>query len=119
MKKKDLMVVMAACYRTKQPWGITLEKKGNYCEFQWAFKISKEKSHHEGYDKNKFHGEVRFSEDYPGCPHCGTKNFYQCGKCKTIICMPDDIGEKATCPCCGYVAGFKTVEKFDLSGGGY
>ena len=40
--KKDLMVVMAACYRTKQPWGITLEKKGNYCEFQWAFKISKE-----------------------------------------------------------------------------
>lgn len=113
------MVVMATCQKTKKPWGITIEKKGAVCEFQWAFKISREKAGHEGFDKNSFHGQVNFSNDYPGCPHCGARGFYQCAKCKAIICYPQDIGETAQCPCCGNVAGFRDGNDFDLKGGGF
>lgn len=117
--KKDMMVVQATCYRSRKPWGITIEKKGSECEFQWAFKISEEKIRHEGFDKNSFHGRVVFGPDYPGCPHCGAGGFYQCGGCRGIICMPDDIGSVATCPRCGYKAGFNEGGDFDLKGGGY
>lgn len=118
--KKDMMVVMATCYRTHKPWGITIEKKGRTCEFQWAFKIAEEKARHEGYDKNSFHGEVSFAYEYPGCPYCGTTGFYQCSGCGAIICMPEDIGATATCPRCGNTAGFREPGgDFDLKGGGF
>ena len=40
---------MAACERTKQPFGITVDKicSGQY-KFVWAFKIDKEKAQREG-----------------------------------------------------------------------
>lgn len=114
-----MMVVMATCNRTKQPWGITIEKKGKVCEFQWAFKISKEKAHHEGFDKNSFQGQVTFGPDYAGCPYCGAGGFYQCGNCKSIVCMPDEGVERVTCPVCGQSLTLTTGGDFDLRGGGY
>ena len=117
--KKDMMVVMATCYRAKRPWGITIEKKGRHCEFQWAFPLAQDKARREGFDRNSFSGEVQFAGEYPGCPYCGSTGFFQCGKCNAVTCLPEDAGSKVTRPACGTPLTLETGRDFDFKGGGY
>lgn len=55
----EAFAVMAACERTKQPFGITVDKicSGQY-KFVWAFKIDKEKAQREGYGKTNVKGNI-------------------------------------------------------------
>lgn len=68
----EAFAVMAACERTKQPFGITVDKicSGQY-KFVWAFKIDKEKAQREGYGRTKVKGNIILDTEYPGCPYCG------------------------------------------------
>ena len=70
----EAFAVMAACERTKQPFGITVDKicSGQY-KFVWAFKIDKEKAQREGYGKTNVKGNIILDTEYPGCPYCGEK----------------------------------------------
>ena len=70
----EAFAVMAACERTKQPFGITVDKicSGQY-KFVWAFKIDKEKAQREGCGKTNVKGNIILDTEYPGCPYCGEK----------------------------------------------
>lgn len=113
--KREEMVVMATCQKTKKPFGITVQKKGNEYEFTWAFKINPSSVKKEGYDKNKANGNIFMNENFPGCPHCNATSWFQCGKCKSFVCM-DEGTEMVKCPLCGNEGKVVTSDNFDLSG---
>lgn len=116
--KRDDMVIMATCQQTKKTFGITVERKGKDFECVWAFKINAGSAQHEGFDKNKVHGNVSIAASYPGCPHCGASVWYQCGKCKRIVCMPPDQ-KIVQCPECGNKGEIQYANDFDLQGGAF
>jgi len=83
---KNAFVVMAMCEKTKMPFGITVDPRQGKYVFTWSFKLKLEQAKHEGYDKTSVNGEVVYDNDYRGCPYCGSKSFYLCGKCGKIVC---------------------------------
>ena len=114
----EAFAVMAMCSRSKLPYGITVDKIGfGQYKFVWAFKIDQEKAHREGYDAKTVRGGVTIDKEYPGCPHCGAKNFYTCGACGCIVCYHGE--EVVICPKCGNRGEITKVDSIDLRGGGY
>lgn len=109
---------MAVCADHKKPFGITVDCIGpRRYKFVWAFKIDAAKAHREGYDANAVTGSIEYNSEYPGCPYCGSKQFYVCGRCGKVVCYH---GEKTvTCPDCGNTADVEIVEELNLKGGGY
>ncbi len=109
--------VMAVCEETKKTFGITVDYVSlRKYSFEWAFKIDKEKARKEGFDEHSVRGAIVLSPNYPGCPYCGSKQFYIC-KCGRIVCYH---GQKiATCPECGFTGELTTVEEINLKGGGH
>lgn len=115
---KEAFAVMAVCEDAKQPFGITVDKVGQRSyRFMWAFKIDRQKAHREGYDAKSVTGSVDLDTNYPGCPYCGNKQFYICGKCHRIVCWHGH--SEVTCPDCGNKGAIETVEELNLKGGGY
>lgn len=114
---EDAFAVMAACEETKQPFGITVDRiSQRQYKFVWAFKIDKEKAHREGYDARNVTSNVVLDENYPGCPYCGSKEFYICS-CGKIVCYH---GQRiVTCPSCGQRGRITSVSEINLTGGGY
>lgn len=114
---QNAFAVVGTCEETKKPFGITVDPERNNLKFVWAFKIDKEKAHREGFDKRNVRGGITYDEHFPGCPHCGAKQFYVCGNCNSVNCYH---GQKhVTCPSCGMQGEIQTVESIDLQGGGY
>ena len=109
--------IMAVCEEAKKPFGITVDYVGpRRYKFVWAFKIDKEKAHREGYDNKTVTGCVELDPHYPGCLHCGSKQFYICN-CGKIVCYH---GQRVvTCPECGQTGELSAVNEIDLKGGGY
>lgn len=109
--------IMAVCEETKKPFGITVDYRGPHqYSFEWAFIIDRDKAHREGYDEHSVTGSIALADNYPGCPYCGSKQFYICG-CGKIVCYH---GQKvATCPECGMTGELTSVEEINLKGGGY
>jgi len=115
---KDAFAIMACCPYTGNNYGITVDKisNGEY-RFIWAFPIDKDKAHREGYDSRKVKGRISYDDGYPGCPHCGTPDFFQCGNCGAINCYK---GEKnVTCGSCGNSGDCTEAVEFEIKGGGY
>ena len=114
----DAFAVMAMCSRAKKPYGITVDKirDGQY-KFVWAFKIDQDNAHREGYDSKTVRGGITLDKEYPGCPHCGAKDFYTCGSCGAVVCYRGE--EAVTCPKCGFQGEIRKVDAVDLRGGGY
>ena len=115
---KKAFAIVAECPNEKKPYGITVDPiSEKEFKFVWGFRISRESASREGFDKKKVHGSIQYDVNYKGCPYCGSKSFYICGKCGTVVCYH---GEKeVTCPVCGYHSGGQEANEFDLSGGGY
>jgi transcription elongation factor Elf1 len=82
----------------------------------WAFPINDRKAKHEGFDANTVTGSMDSDDEYPGCPHCGSMGFVQCG-CGKIGC--NDGSDYYTCPWCGDSGELESADSFDVSGGGY
>ena len=114
----EAFAVMAACERTKQPFGITVDKicSGQY-KFVWAFKIDKEKAQREGYGRTKVKGNIILDTEYPGCPYCGEKRHIVCSSCNKFFCYHGQ--EHVTCLNCGTSGNVVSVEQVDLKGGDY
>lgn len=113
----EAFAVVAGCPKVKQLYGITVNRCGYNYRLMWSFKISKEAAKREGYDKKTVKGAIDYDADYPGCPYCGSKQFYVCGNCGKLVCYYGE--EKVTCPMCGYSSGVQMVEEIDLTGGGF
>lgn len=115
--KKNAVVVMASCHKSKKPFAIRSEQRGKPWYFTWAFKLSEKMMKSEGFDKETIRGEINIDINYPGCPYCGARTFFQCGKCQRIVCMYGD--EKVVkCPECGNEGDLAYVDEFDKIEGG-
>ena len=115
--KKEAMIVMATCHKSKEPFGIRTEKKDGAYIMDWAFAVDSKAAKKEGFENNRFSGTVNFSEEYPGCPYCGAMAWFQCSNCQRIVCW-NEKDETVTCPECGNSGYLEAATEFDLSGGG-
>lgn len=114
--KRDMMVVMGMCSHTKQPYGVTVEKHGSYCDLLWSFKIKADAAKREGFDKNSFKGRVEHDPNFPGCPYCGSQGWYICHNCGTMVCN-DVVEGEVTCPKCGASGLLSYSDDISLKGG--
>lgn len=114
---KDAFAVLAVCEETKRPFGITIDPSGSNLKFVWAFNIDKAKAHREHFDEKHVRGGISLDTNFPGCPHCGSKQFIICGNCGTVCCYHGQ--NMFTCPNCGAKGEVTQVEAVDLKGGGF
>ena len=113
----EAFAVLAECEETKNPFGITIDPIGKNLRLIWAFKIDRKKAQHEGFSGVTVSGSISLDPNFKGCPHCGSKRFYICDNCKTIVCWHGQ--ERVTCPHCHQVGTIYTTETVSLKGGGY
>jgi DNA-directed RNA polymerase subunit RPC12/RpoP len=116
-------VIMARCSKNKKSFGIRIEQRGGDWIRTWAFPMDERKAKREKFDANTITGSLEEDDKYPGCPHCGSMGFVQCG-CEKIGCnggvrVYDDDTAEYTCPWCGNEIGLQAADSFDVSGGGY
>ncbi len=106
-KKPNVVIVIVKCASHKKLYGIRFEEiTHNNWSGTWAFSIKEEAAKKEGYDKGRITGNFSFALNYPGCPYCFNKGFFQCS-CDKINCWN---GQTMTvqcswCGCTGEMAG--------------
>ena len=110
-------IMIIKCPDSGKTVGVRLEKMNDGDWWRtWAFKISDQQVKYEGYDKTQIQGNLYYTDEYPGCPYCGTKNLVKCGHCGKFLCWHGNEGVK--CPWCG--TEIKDVvtatDKFDITG---
>ena len=93
-------VVMARCGKSGKLYAIRAQQSENGWQLTWAFALDESKAKREGYDKTSVKGQISFSNEFPGCPHCGADAIYQCGKCNKISCYAG-TESKVVCKWCG------------------
>lgn len=124
--KIQAKVILAKCPYAKSEggnlFGMRIQKFGSEWKRTWAFKIDATKARHEGYDAEtaSISGDT---EEYPGCPYCGTTGFVRCA-CGKCFCDKTKIKKgmrkyKTTCPWCGETGEVILVDAVNVSGGGY
>lgn len=113
----EAFAVLAECEETSKPFGITIDPHGRDLRFIWAFKIDRSKAQREGFADKTVNGSISLDANFNGCPHCGSKRFYICDNCKTIVCWHGQ--ERITCPHCHQAGTICRAESFDLRGGGF
>ena len=113
----EAFAVLAECEETRKPFGITIDPKGQILNFVWAFKIDRSKAKREGFTEKSVNGSISLDANFNGCPHCGSKQFYVCGNCKTVVCWHGQ--ERVTCPHCHMTGTIYRAESFNLKGGGF
>ena len=115
---KDAFAVFAACARTRQYFGISVDPvaRGQY-KFVWAFKISKDQAVKEGFDRQQVKGAISVDPGFNFWPHCGGQEFVQCGNCGKFFCYYEGA---SSCPHCGQRIGqITTANEFSFGGGGF
>jgi hypothetical protein len=99
----NVVILIARCSRSKQSFGIRLEKKVEKADdlwiADWAFAIKEKAIEREGYDQSEVDGTFGFDPAYPGCPYCHAPSVFQC-VCGKVACW-DGESRIATCPWCG------------------
>jgi hypothetical protein len=116
-------VILSKCSKNGKSFGIRIEQRNSDWVRTWAFAIDGRKAKNEGFDANTVTGSMNATGEYPGCPHCGSKEIVYC-LCKKIGCQGSvvDHGDRRdyTCPCCKeYFRELTTVDSIDVSSGGY
>jgi len=110
-------IVLFMCSKAKQAFGVRVQKMNDGDWWRtWAFKIKPQHAKSEGYDKTPVQGNLNPTEEYPGCPHCGSHGFVQCGTCKKISCWNGETS--MVCPWCGTNMDniVTATEKFNVTG---
>ena len=112
----EATVITMRCTRGKRPYGVRVQKTGGDWVRTWAYEMTEAQMKHEGYDQTSVNGSLSVTSEYPGCPHCGTMGFVQCGRCHKMTCYN---GETAlTCQWCGTMMdNLVSADRFDVEGG--
>lgn len=111
-------VFISKCLKTNKSFGTRIEEiEGDwYCT--WAFPVDDQVASKEGYDKQNMQGQLLFSKEYNGCPHCESSGWIRCGGCGKFSCY--DNNEVVTCPWCQRENKVSAAKgKIDISGGGF
>ena len=112
-------VILTKCSQQHGLFGVRAEERSNNEWYAtWAFKVTERTAQREKFDATEMSGSFYVTKDYPTCPYCGAKGFFQCAECGKLSCWN---GESETvCEWCGNSADTAADEKFDkLAGGGY
>ncbi len=118
MKERRVVIVMSRCSGTRASFGIRLERQPDGLWLAtWAFAIKDDVARREGFDRTKTAGRFGTDPAYPGCPHCGRKGFFKCGRCERVSCWGGDRAIAVVCPWCKY-RGKVEGEIRDLAAGG-
>lgn len=120
-QQDDISIIISKCIKSKHTFGIRSERNPfkNGWNFTWAFKIKESAAQNEAFDKNKVGGEIQLTAEYPGCPHCGSFGFVQCGVCEKISCW-NSVTSKFQCPWCGTTGEVQHSNSFNnISSGNY
>ncbi|MCY2990564.1 MAG: hypothetical protein NTY19_22205 [Planctomycetota bacterium] len=97
---RNIVIVLSRCSRSKQGFGIRLERRGeNQWAATWSFAIKEAVAKREGYEKTQMTGSFTVADVFPGCPHCSAHSFFRCD-CGKIACW-DCESRQVTCPWCG------------------
>lgn len=114
----EATVILTQCVKSRLLYGVRVQKMkdGDWWR-TWSFPIDKKRAKNEGYDKEQVQGNLYCTDEFLGCPYCGTKSFVQCNKCKKLTCWNGE--KKLDCPWCGEHLDNIVVatEKFNISGG--
>lgn len=113
----DAAIIMIHCSRQNKVFGARIEQKSDGDWWRtWAFPLSERIAMAEGYDKTPLRGNLYDTNDYPGCPYCGGKNFVQCNRCYKLTCWHGEA--QMICPWCRSNMGniVTATDKFDLTG---
>lgn len=97
--KPNVFIASGKCSVSKKLFGLRLEEKEPQSwSVDWSFPIKEKSAIREGYSNNIIEGEFFFSENYPGCPYCESKNMFLCS-CGKIACF-NSTKAKVSCPWC-------------------
>ena len=116
----DANIILTKCHTHKKLFGVRVEKMNDGDWWRtWSFPINESQATNEGFDKSKIQGNLNGTEDYPGCPYCGTWGFVQCNSCRKLTCWQEE--RSLVCEWCGQMMNNIAVatSKFDVSGGDY
>jgi len=99
-KPIEAVIILSKCPQTHKTYGMRVEKtSSNNWLVTWAFPIKDTTAKREGYDKTTVKGNILFTDEYPGCPHCGNTPVTVCG-CGHLNCTHLENGI-LTCEWCG------------------
>ncbi len=110
-------VVLARCTESHKLYGMRVQQHGNDWVRTWAFPIHEDVAVKEGFDKVQIQGRLNTTADYPGCPYCGTRYFFVCGKCRKMNCYHKE--DTTVCEWCGDSSATSEADSFRVTGGGY
>lgn len=114
----EATVIMQICSQKKRHFGVRVQKMQDQDWWRtWAFEIDERRAKQEGYDVTPVQGNLNCTEEYPGCPYCGSFGFVQCGRCKKISCWNGETS--MTCAWCNARLNniVTATDAFTLSGG--
>lgn len=128
-KEPKVVIVLAKCSQSLQPFGIRFEEKARERSFSlfpslkngtmwmgdWAFSIRENSARREGYTSSEIKGIFGFALRYPGCPHCKGRSIARCS-CGKVGCW-DGVSEIFECPWCGFVGKLSgQIERLNAGG---
>lgn len=119
----EATVVLFKCDKTGKSYGVRLEKTSNDDWVRtWAFPVEDIQEKYENYEKQAVSGSFRCTDEFPGCPYCGTDGFIKCS-CGKITCWRNDNEEEnfAKCLWCGFSGKINVSNNntFDISGSSF
>jgi hypothetical protein len=111
-----VVIGLARCARNKSLFGIRFEERQNSAwTGTWAFAIQEESARKEGYTSDRIQGTFDL-KNYPGCPHCGARNFYVCSSCGKLVCLAEIVSH-VTCSWCGRSGKLEIRENLEFGTG--
>lgn len=100
-KPNEAVIMLCKCGHSHQTYGLRTEKLAkNHWRVNWAFPIRESAAKNEGYDKTSVKGNIEFTNEYPGCPYCGSHEMTLCTSCGHLTCTHPISGIQ-TCEWCG------------------
>ena len=109
----EAKVIVMKC--SDRPFGVRIQRMENGDWYRtWAFRLNEKTAEREGFDRETVHGSLHATAGYPGCPDCGSRNFFLCYACGKASCWHGETNP--SCSWCGRRLTLKTVEAFDISG---
>ncbi len=81
----EARIGLCKCREAHKTYGVRFEKITGGWQGTWAFEINEAAARRERYGEDELTGNITFSEEYPGCPYCGTKGFAICS-CGKLNC---------------------------------
>ena len=108
----EAKIALCKCKEAGRVYGVRMERDGEMWNSTWAFPVDMDQAKREGYDTTVLKGMLDLTEDYNGCPYCGSKTFIVCEACKRLNCNIV-TGETFTCGWCGNTG---TLVEYDGAG---